>query len=427
MIFAYDFPKKIENQFDNWPETFNGLIDLPKNTEPHYGPAPPSFIDLLVKFKKEFKVLSSDRAITSLEPFYYVLETQGPPEGWLGTNENCETTLLSGVSEKILESVREKQCTIILWSCNEGYDPFQHKIFDRIYEELENKNIPFENFIFISGNLIIDILHQTWGSLNDKTNLIKCIPFNNEIYDNYEKMQPNVIFDEESNERDKYFLLLNRAPRIHRMALISWLQSKDLLKNTLTSYPTEKLAPFPFSKKIHLSNYFTKMLFVDKKTKSDALLGWKDLEENHLPLIVDVDEWDTNHYGTSVDWLYSRTFFSIITESIFDDVSLFLDEKVWKPIYNYHPFIMVGCPNSLKKLTEMGFKTFHPYINESYDKEFNHGKRMGLIVDEIERLCSMTFDELKEWYKNLIPILEHNASFLKNNTTHFDRLLEDIR
>ena len=52
---------------------------------------------------------------------------------------------------------------------------------------------------------------------------------------------------------------------------------------------------------------------------------------------------------------------------------------------------------------------------------------MGLIVDEIERLCSMTFDELKEWYKNLIPILEHNSSFLKNNTIHFDRLLEDIR
>ena len=32
-------------------------------------------------------------------------------------------------------------------------------------------------------------------------------------------MQPIVIFDEDSKDRDKYFLLLNRAPRIHRMAL----------------------------------------------------------------------------------------------------------------------------------------------------------------------------------------------------------------
>jgi hypothetical protein len=168
------------------------------------------------------------------------------------------------------------------------------------------------------------------------------------------------------------------------------------------------------------------MLFVDKKTKSDALLGWKDLENNHLPLIVDVDEWDTNHYGTSVDWLYSRTFFSIVTESIFEDVSVFLDEKVWKPIYNYHPFIILGCPNSLKKLREVGFKTFEPFINESYDTEVNPGKRMGMVVDEVERLCSMSFDELKKWHKNLIPILKYNKSFLKEDKYQFNKLIEII-
>ena len=159
------------------------------------------------------------------------------------------------------------------------------------------------------------------------------------------------------------------------------------------------------------------------KIKSDALLGWKDLENNHLPLIVDVEEWDTNHYGTSVDWLYSRTFFSVITESIFDDVSLFLDEKVWKPIYNYHPFIILGCPNSLKKLREMGFKTFEPYINENYDSEFNIGKRMNMIIDEIERLNSMGFEELKKWYKKLVPILKHNRKKLINNNDEIRSLV----
>ena len=428
MIFAFDFPKKTDKDgaYNNWPEVFNGLIGLPENVDPYFGAAPPSLIDLLSRFEIPFEVLDSDTAITSTEPFYYILETQGPPDGWLGTEDGYENTLLSGVSDEILEATKDGQCTIILWSANEGYDPFQFKIFDNIYEELEDKSISLENFIYISGNLIIDILHQAWGSLNNKENLIKCIPFNNERYDSYENIQSNVIFDRDSKERDKYFLLLNRAPRIHRMALISWLHSRNLLKDTFTSFPSEELAPYKFSRKIHLSHYFSNMLRVDKKTKTDILMAWKDLEKNHFPLIVDVDEWDTNHYKTSVDWLYSRTFFSVVTESIFEDVSVFLDEKVWKPIYNYHPFIILGCPNSLKKLREWGFKTFHPHINESYDEEVNPGKRMGMIVDEVERLCSMSFDELKMWYKELIPILKHNNFILKEDRHHFNRLIERI-
>ena len=428
MIFAFDFPKKTDKDgaYNNWPEVFNGLIGLPENVDPYFGAAPPSLIDLLSRFEIPFEVLDSDTAITSTEPFYYILETQGPPDGWLGTEDGYENTLLSGVSDEILEATKDGQCTIILWSANEGYDPFQFKIFDNIYEELEDKSISLENFIYISGNLIIDILHQAWGSLNNKENLIKCIPFNNERYDSYENIQSNVIFDRDSKERDKYFLLLNRAPRIHRMALISWLHSRNLLKDTLTSFPSEELAPYKFSRKIHLSHYFSNMLRVDKKTKTGILMAWKDLEKNHFPLIVDVDEWDTNHYKTSVDWLYSRTFFSVVTESIFEDVSVFLDEKVWKPIYNYHPFIILGCPNSLKKLRELGFKTFHPHINESYDEEVNPGKRMGMIVDEVERLSSMSFDELKMWYKELIPILKHNNFILKEDRHHFNKLIERI-
>ena len=431
MIFAFDFPDLLEDgigrPYHNGQRVkFNGLIDLLKDRQPYYGPAPPSLIDLLIKSKKDFKVLSTDKAIVSIQPFYYLLETQGTPEGWLGTKDGYENTLLSGVSKEIIESAKNRQCKIILWSANEGYDPFQFKIFDYIYEDLEKYGISLENFIFISGNLIIDTLQIVWGSINNKVNLIKCIPFNNELYDSYERIQPSVIFDKESQDRDKYFLLLNRAPRIHRMAFICWLHSRNLLKTTFTSYPSEELSPYKFSKKVHLSEYFSNMLFVDKKTKSDALLGWKDLEENHLPLIVDVDEWDTNHYGTSADWLYNRTFFSIVTESIFEDVSIFLDEKVWKPIYNYHPFIILGCPNSLKKLREMGFKTFEPFINESYDIEVNPGKRMGMVVDEVERLCSMSFDELKMWYKELIPILKYNKSFLKEDKYHFDNLIDRI-
>jgi len=51
---------------------------------------------------------------------------------------------------------------------------------------------------------------------------------------------------------------------------------------------------------------------------------------------------------------------------------------------------------------------------------------MGMVVEEIKKLCSMSIDELKSWYKNLIPILEHNKSLLESDSSQFDKLLKRI-
>jgi len=139
------------------------------------------------------------------------------------------------------------------------------------------------------------------------------------------------------------------------------------------------------------------------------------------PWYVDVGEWNTNHFDTSPVWPYEQTFFSITTNTMYNEKCMFLDEKVWKPIYNHHPFIFVGCSNlgngSLKELRRQGFKTFHPYIDESYDKQNHPTKRMLMIVDEIERLCSYTLKEMENWYEQLIPRLEHNHKNLFDNTS----------
>ena len=109
----------------------------------------------------------------------------------------------------------------------------------------------------------------------------------------------------------------------------------------------------------------------------------------------------------------------VTTNTMFNEKCMFLDEKVWKPIYNHHPFIFVGCSNlgngSLKELRRQGFKTFHPYIDERYDKQGHPTKRILMIADEIERLCSYTLKEMENWYEQLIPRLEHNHETLFEN------------
>ena len=48
---------------------------------------------------------------------------------------------------------------------------------------------------------------------------------------------------------------------------------------------------------------------------------------------------------------------------------------------------MLSTQNYLKELQTQGYKTFAPYIDESYDQEPDAYKRMNLAIDQIEHLC----------------------------------------
>ena len=59
----------------------------------------------------------------------------------------------------------------------------------------------------------------------------------------------------------------------------------------------------------------------------------------------------------------------------------------------------------LAKLKSFGFKTFSPWINESYDDITNNYLRLEAIKQEIDRLADLDITHL---YQELLPILEHN-------------------
>jgi hypothetical protein len=64
-------------------------------------------------------------------------------------------------------------------------------------------------------------------------------------------------------------------------------------------------------------------------------------------------------------------------------------------------------------LKELGYKTYAPFIDESYDSIEDDGDRMLAILNEVERLCKMSPKELrKTWLPNVRTIARHNRSIL---------------
>ena len=99
---------------------------------------------------------------------------------------------------------------------------------------------------------------------------------------------------------------------------------------------------------------------------------------------------------------------NLVVESEMQNDTNRYTEKTMKPIAIKQPFIIAGNYQTLKLLHKDGFKTFHPYIDESYDNEENTNKRIDLITNELKKILSMSKSEWLAFKKNINPILNHN-------------------
>ena len=152
---------------------------------------------------------------------------------------------------------------------------------------------------------------------------------------------------------------------------------------------------------------------------------WKvanDTYDSYMGLDADGrNNFRSAYFGIITETKYFHDRNTTVEGAIVPDTedTFFLDcitftEKTYKFISGKIPFILVGMPKSLRVLNDSGYKTFHPYINETYDNIEDDELRLVAIADEIERLCGLSDDEWLEIQRELIPRLEHNYQLLLN-------------
>jgi hypothetical protein len=127
------------------------------------------------------------------------------------------------------------------------------------------------------------------------------------------------------------------------------------------------------------------------------------------------------------EW-YENSYFHLVTETFFGP-NVFLSEKIFKPISNLQPFIVFGDYLTLAELRKLGFKTFEPFIDESYDLEKDPKKRMLLLEKELIKLKNMPIEELHNWYYSITDILLHNQKHIYTfeNYECFDEIFGKIK
>ena len=96
------------------------------------------------------------------------------------------------------------------------------------------------------------------------------------------------------------------------------------------------------------------------------------------------------------------------TETVYFGQRTHLTEKTFKAIALEMPFVLVAPPHSLAYLREYGFKTFHPYIDETYDTIADPIGRLECVTQILTEIQARSAAEKLELHQQLLPRVEHN-------------------
>jgi len=131
------------------------------------------------------------------------------------------------------------------------------------------------------------------------------------------------------------------------------------------------------------------------------------------PLRLDTSTWTTS---TLMDFMNEVYFMLVMETNIVRSGCQQISEKTYIPIKNGLPFMIWGSQGGiLSHLHDLGFKTFSPFIDESYDDPaLSYTERFMGLINEITRILSLSLDDMKLLVMKCQENVEHNLKLLEN-------------
>lgn len=231
-----------------------------------------------------------------------------------------------------------------------------------------------------------------------------------------------------SEPKIKKFICFNSATRGHRIYFLGKFLQNNLIDSAFYSFN------FNFDDKSNYKATIESHLPYPTIYKNTEWIDIKNAILSNLdkfPMYISMFNRNHgfNHFSSMIDIeKFKQCYFSLVTETSFVTHNLknnildvngnmfdnhFITEKTWKVFQVKHPFIIASNAGILKTLKELGYKTFHPYINEEYDDIKDDELRLNAIYNEVVRLCSLSDNELNDWLVNIEPIVTHNFNHMR--------------
>jgi hypothetical protein len=346
----------------------------------------------------------------------------------IGMHGGWSETKLELIKQWFLKDPKRRQawqdlnCKIIIDYCEEG---FTTEVFADLHYWIVDNDLS-DRVLYVTSSYKVKEQYAVWCRDNRKTANMQVSWFGFfltwDVVRDQQARQKNICYYEKKKNKNR-FMCLNRRPWSHRILLLTLLQKYKLVEHGAVSMPLE-------FNEVEISwqaaDFNIPAKWEELKERFNGYLDYLDSDfnqmYNQLPLIVDTKNFEINRAFDLNESLYRQYPINLISETLFFTDAVFASEKIWKPMLMDQIFIVMSAPYYLQQLRELGFKTFHPYINEEYDLIEDPLDRANAVVDALANIVKLSDSEFDQLLENCKAIVQHNKKLI-TDVDQIDRII----
>lgn len=334
----------------------------------------------------------------------YVVSIRGHTNDWSGRSPFMKNGIhiLYHIPLTVIEAARNKKVVIVLDNQSEGHSLLYKSVdgYREMHLAMKHLKLPRFSVCLITNNRWVPQEYNRWCIDNDEVTMFAHVDFLTGFF-YFKNIPENVcIKDAVSNNSSVSFNSLNRVIRPHRTDHLYFLIKNNLHTQGLVSghYSDNEtnIEPSRYLK-INQTEYENSLV---KNLPLEADGNWltenPDISEQHI----------FNHQ------IYKNSLLSVVTETAYHQIGMFITEKTFKPIVAGHPFMILGQFKILETLNKLGYKTEFRGIDQRYDN----------IIDPVERFNAF-HRSLSAWIntdrKKQIKIMMSNIDIVEYNRNYF--------
>ena len=309
------------------------------------------------------------------------------------------------ISAEVLADIYCGRAIVFLDWANENF--IEKEDFINFHKGLEQSGIPKEQIILSINSFNAQEIYESWFTPEERRLEVRNLPYlmANISYVYASRPESHLSIEEflgtESTLRKNHFVFPSRRARPHRIAMLHKITTDGLLYKGDWSFLDEMTADHAYFESTQIFDISRPIIDALHKTIPHSLQS----EPGNSYL-------STSGWGKLSGEMHKHSYLYIASETYVRGDYKSLTEKVFKPLANLQPFVFIAFPGALAELQKLGFKTFSPFINESYDSEQDYKTRMHMIAAEINRIVSMSKEEIHNWFWSMKEILIHNQQRL---------------